>query len=77
MEPREAASLPVPTPQALEAAWERLRGERANIDRKLHKGLWGAVNKRVDEVLLRDVLELSPAATQESTTLLGSYASGG
>jgi adenine-specific DNA-methyltransferase len=65
MEPREAASLPVPTAQALEAAWKRLRGERASLDRKLHKGHWEAVNKRVDEILLRDVLKLSSAATQE------------
>lgn len=64
MEPREAARLPVPTPQALKAAWELLRGERANLDRRLHKGQWEAVNKRVDEVLLHDVLKLSPAATQ-------------
>lgn len=65
MEPREAASLPVPTPQALKEAWERLRGERANLDRKLHKGLWEVVNKRVDEVLLRDILKLDTAAAQE------------
>ena len=65
MEPREAAKLPVPTAQALEAAWKQLRCERASLDRKLRKGLWEAVNKRVDEVLLRDVLKLSPAATQK------------
>jgi adenine-specific DNA-methyltransferase len=65
MEPREAASLPVPTARALEAVWKRLRGERASLDRKLHKGLWEAVHKRVDEILLRDVLKLSSAATQE------------
>jgi adenine-specific DNA-methyltransferase len=65
MEPREAASLPVPTARALEAVWKRLRGERASLDRKLHKGLWEAVNKRVDEILLRDVLKLSSAAAQE------------
>ncbi len=51
--------------QALEAARKRLRGERASLDRKLQKGLWEAVNKRVDEVLLCDVLKLSPAVTQE------------
>jgi hypothetical protein len=65
MEPREAAVLPVPTAQALKATWERLRGERASLGRKLHKGKWQAVNKRVDEILLRDVLKLSSAATQE------------
>lgn len=44
MEPCEAASLPVPMPQALEAACELLRGERSNLGRKLHAGLWRAVN---------------------------------
>ena len=64
MEPREAASLPIPPPHALEEAWKRIRGERASLDRKLCKGLWEAVNERVDEVLLRDVLKLTPATTQ-------------
>lgn len=64
MEPREAARLPVPTPQGLEDAWERIRGERASLDNKLRIGHWEAVNERVDEVLLRDVLKLTPATTQ-------------
>ena len=59
MEPREAASLPVPAPAVLEAAWRRIRGERVSLDRQLRKGMWTAVVKRVDEVLLRDTLQLS------------------
>jgi adenine-specific DNA-methyltransferase len=56
MEPREAATLPVPAPDALEQAWERLRDERDSLDRQLRNGLWTTVARRVDDVLLRDVL---------------------
>jgi len=59
MEPREAASLPVPAPRALADAWRILKDERASLDRQLRKGMWTAVSKRVDEVLLRDVLDLN------------------
>jgi hypothetical protein len=59
MEPREAAALPVPRPAALKAAWQELRPERASLDRQLRNGVWTAVAKRVDEVLLRGVLGLT------------------
>jgi adenine-specific DNA-methyltransferase len=65
MEPREAAALPVPGPRALTAAWHRLRNERSALDRQLRNGHWTAVAKRVDEVLLRDVLKLPPGAARE------------
>ena len=66
MEPREAASLPVPNPEVLEAAWAALRDERDVLDRQLHHGLWTNVVARVDEVLLREVAKLSG---EEATVL--------
>lgn len=59
MEPREAATLPVPAPEALARAWNVLRDERQGLDRQLRNGFWTPVVKRVDEVLLRDTIGLS------------------
>jgi adenine-specific DNA-methyltransferase len=59
MEPREAASLPMPNAEALEAAWLKLKSEKAELNRQLKCGLWIDVVARVDEVLLRDTLKLS------------------
>ncbi len=59
MEPREAGVLPVPRPDALEAAWTTLRGEKSALDRQLRKGQWIEVVKRVDQVLLQDAMGLS------------------
>lgn len=61
MEPREAATLPVPKPSVLDAAWAILRPEKASLDRQLKNGLWTGVVARVDEVLLGSVLGLSHA----------------
>lgn len=61
MEPREAATLPVPGPSALTRAWEVLKADRERLDRQLRDGVWTGVVKRVDEVLLRDTLGLSRA----------------
>lgn len=58
MEPREAAILPVPKPQDLEAAWSKLKDDRSMLDTKLRQGLWVNVVKRVDEVLLGDAIGL-------------------
>lgn len=65
MEPREAASLPVPAPQRLAAAWRILKPERLALDRQLRNGRWTAVAKRVDEVLLRGVLGLDADDARE------------
>jgi adenine-specific DNA-methyltransferase len=59
MEPREAATLPVPAPDVLARAWALLKDERACLDRQLRNGLWTGVVKRVDEALLHDALGLS------------------
>jgi len=58
MEPREAASLPLPKPAELEAAWAILRPERSALDRSLREGRWTSVVARVDEVVLGQVLGL-------------------
>ncbi|MGH3692253.1 MAG: N-6 DNA methylase [Microbacterium sp.] len=61
MEPREAASLPVPSADVLDAAWRVLSSERSHLDHELRNGRWTSVLARVDEVLLRQTLELDPA----------------
>lgn len=59
MEPREAAGLPLPQPDQLQQAWQILKAERDTLDRQLGKGIWVEVVKRVDSVLLHDVMGLS------------------
>jgi adenine-specific DNA-methyltransferase len=61
MEPGEAACLPVPSPNFLAEAWELLKPEAQKLDVRLRGGIWTNVVKRVDEVLLREVLELDLA----------------
>jgi adenine-specific DNA-methyltransferase len=83
MEPREAATLPMPAPAALAAAWKVLRPERASFDRLLRAGDWRAVVDRVDEVLLQgpvgmsatEVVELSGAASVLRARRMGRAAS--
>ncbi len=65
MEPKEAASLPMPREDALVAAWDVLKKERAALDTQLRKGLWPGVCARVDQVLLREVLKLGEAEAEE------------
>jgi adenine-specific DNA-methyltransferase len=59
MEPREAASLPVPGPQALMQAWAHLGQQSPNLDAALRRGEWSSVVADVDRVLLKDALGLS------------------
>jgi adenine-specific DNA-methyltransferase len=59
MEPSEAATLPVPSPQVMAKAWETLKHERDSLDRQLKNGFWTTVVSRVDEVLLQDAAGLS------------------
>lgn len=82
MEPREAAELPVPRPEALVEAWERLKPERTKLERQLEQGLWTGVAKKVDEALLvgacgisvSDVQQLHEAAQELRRTRIGSEA---
>lgn len=59
MEPREAAMLPVPTFEAMGAAWAILKPKKAALARSLDKGEWTNVVKVVDEALLMNTLKLT------------------
>jgi len=52
MEPREAASLPLPSPEVMAKAWVALEPQRRSIDTQLRNGQWTEVAKRVDEAVL-------------------------
>jgi len=58
MEPREAARLPAPQPEALVEAWAILKPQRARLDRRLRDGRWEDVVERIDDVLLGQVMGL-------------------
>ncbi|MBV9013651.1 MAG: SAM-dependent DNA methyltransferase [Pseudonocardiales bacterium] len=60
MEPREAALLPVPAPDDLQRAWERLESSSRLLDEWLAAGRWTEVVTQVDDVLLRDVMGVEP-----------------
>jgi adenine-specific DNA-methyltransferase len=64
MEPREAASLPVPDARALTAAFDVLSPERDRLDKDLRQGRWTGVVERVDEVLLQRIFGLTAEETQ-------------
>ncbi len=59
MEPREAASLPVPAPGDLRDAWSKLGDHKDNFDARLKQGDWWTVVAEVDRVLLKEVMELT------------------
>jgi adenine-specific DNA-methyltransferase len=73
MEPREAASLPVPASGDLQTAWSVLSGRRADLDAALRRGEWWNVIAEVDRVLLKDAMKLSAdsvMALRDAATLL-------
>ena len=73
MEPREAASLPLPAPEHLRAAWNVLGDQRANLDAALRRGDWWSVVAKVDKVLLRDVMRIDTeevSAIRDAATVL-------
>lgn len=59
MEPREAASLPMPREEVLLKAWDRLKDRQAEFDRLLREKEWWRVVSGVDRILLKDVMKLS------------------
>jgi hypothetical protein len=65
MEPREAAALPVPKPDALVQAWDVLKSSSRTLEGWLADGRWTDVVERVDDVLLRSVLRLEPRQVDE------------
>jgi adenine-specific DNA-methyltransferase len=73
MEPSEAASLPVPGPDALEKAWKGLSVRSPNLDAALKRGEWWTVVAEVDSVLLKRVIGLTNdeiVAIRDAATLL-------
>ncbi|MDA0163142.1 N-6 DNA methylase [Solirubrobacter ginsenosidimutans] len=61
MEPREAASLPVPSPDALVEAWTRLEPHWSRLDELVRHGCWETALAHIDRALLIETLELSAA----------------
>jgi hypothetical protein len=59
MEPREAASLPIPSGDSAALAWESLKPDAAKLRSEVRAGFWTGVRARVDEVLLTGVMGLS------------------
>lgn len=59
MEPREAASLPVPAPQTLTTAWRALADDAAKLEAALERGEWWTVVAAVDQAVLKQALGLS------------------
>jgi tRNA1(Val) A37 N6-methylase TrmN6 len=73
MEPREAASLPVPKLDHLQKAWARLKNRQAELDRHLRSKEWWCVVSEVDRVLLKEVMGLPGAdvvGLQEAATFM-------
>ncbi len=73
MEPREAASLPVPAVDDLGTAWSRIKPRRAHLDAALRRGEWWTVVAEVDQLLLKDTLKLDEeqvTAIRDAATLL-------
>lgn len=52
MEPREAASLPLPSPDVMKRAWVELEPQRRSLESQLRNGHWTEVAKRVDAAVL-------------------------
>lgn len=59
MEPREAARLPLPSPEVMATAWTELKPIKDALDRKLKLGQWSEVVKRVDAAVLGASCQLS------------------
>jgi adenine-specific DNA-methyltransferase len=59
MEPREAASLPVPGVAELRSSWKTLKSRRDELDTSLQRGEWEAVVTAVDGVLLEEEMGLT------------------
>jgi hypothetical protein len=58
MEPREAGSLPVPSPDAAQATWDVISSQRTSLDQMLVRGKWEEVVSIVDHILLEEVLAM-------------------
>lgn len=52
LEPREAASLPIPNEETVLKAWSTLSRKKTELERNLRDGRWSEVVKRVDAAVL-------------------------
>ncbi|MDE2893060.1 MAG: N-6 DNA methylase [Chloroflexota bacterium] len=64
LEPREAALLPVPSLEVLETFWAVIKDEWGYLDQQLSIGERDPVVNRVNEVLLRSTMGMSPTRVQ-------------
>jgi hypothetical protein len=61
MEPREAASLPVPDPTTLAGAWTALQPHQSRLDQLIRNGCWETALTEIDRALLIETVGLSAA----------------
>lgn len=61
MEPREAATLPVPDPETLERAWATLVSSQSRLDQLIRTGSWELALAEIDRALLVETVGLSAA----------------
>lgn len=61
MEPREAASLPIPDPATLAKAWSVLQAQQSRLDQLIRNGCWETALTEIDRALLIDTIGLSAA----------------
>lgn len=68
MEPREAASLPVPDHDSLIAAWGLLEPHRSRLDELIRTGCWETALAEIDRALLIETIGLSAAEVASMRT---------
>lgn len=68
MEPREASVLPVPRGESLVKAWKSLKPSFRTLDGWLMQGRWPEVVERVDNVLLRSIMQIESSHIDELQT---------
>lgn len=59
MEPREAATLPVPSLDVLQEAWAHLEPQRTQLDDLVRAGQWAHAVTEVDRIVLHEVAGMS------------------
>jgi adenine-specific DNA-methyltransferase len=64
MEPREAASLPVPGLDAAKAAWSKIDFQRTSLDQMLVRGKWEKAVEIIDRIVLEEVLNMERSDVQ-------------
>ena len=64
MEPREAASLPVPSPAVMARVWERFGASTGPLATKVRTGLWTSAAATIDEILFLEILGMTPKDLQ-------------